>query len=90
MRKEEKGKNVPYTETMLPLSQAKAGDRVLVAQLQGGRRLCSRLADMGIIPGAVLCVVQSICAGPAIISIRGERMALGQGMAEKVLVRASE
>ncbi|MFW6303383.1 MAG: FeoA family protein [Candidatus Sumerlaeota bacterium] len=78
---------MPSTKTMLPLSQAKTGDRLMVVKLQGGRRLASRLADMGIFPGAVLNVVQSLHAGPAIISIRGERMALGRGMADKVLVK---
>jgi ferrous iron transport protein A len=63
---------------------------VVVSELRGGRGFASRLADMGILPGTILEILQSQSRGQIVIGFRGGRVAVGRGMAEKVMVRLME
>ena len=55
----------------------------------GGWRFEKRLMDLGLTPGAQVTVVKSCpFSGPVEILVRGSRLALGRGMAERVLVEA--
>jgi Fe2+ transport system protein FeoA len=54
-------------------------------EIQAGRRLTHRLAELGLTPGVTLSVVQGN-GGPLLISVRGSRIAIGRGMAHKLLV----
>lgn len=54
--------------------------------MQGGHGFLSRLASLGFTPGADLRVVQNYGHGPIIVNLRGTRVALGRGEAEKILV----
>jgi DtxR family Mn-dependent transcriptional regulator len=50
-----------------------------------------RLMDMGLTPGTRVTVVKSApFRGPVEVLVRGSRLALGRGMAEKILVKAEE
>lgn len=47
-----------------------------------------RLEDMGLTPGTQIKVVRSApFHGPLELQVRGSRLALGRGMAERILVR---
>jgi Fe2+ transport system protein FeoA len=47
-----------------------------------------RLEDMGLTPGAKVTVVKSApFHGPIELQVRGSRLAVGRGMAERILVR---
>ncbi|MHA2379108.1 MAG: FeoA family protein [Candidatus Thorarchaeota archaeon] len=52
-----------------------------------GRGLMRRLVDLGITKGYVFTVVQSGGSGPVLIEVRGTRIALGNGMACRILVK---
>ncbi len=70
----------------LTLSDVGSGQIVRVTGIAGGRRLCARLAHMGIYPGVELEV---ICAGkglPSIVRVRNATLSLGKGMSQKILV----
>ncbi len=70
----------------LTLSEVGSGQIVKVTRIAGGRRLCARLAHMGIYPGVELEV---ICAGkglPSIVRVRNATVSLGRGMSQKILV----
>jgi len=46
-----------------------------------------RLMDMGLTPGTKVMVLRSApFHGPILVSVRGTRLALGRGLAEKILV----
>jgi Fe2+ transport system protein FeoA len=46
-----------------------------------------RLEDMGLTPGTMVTVVKSIpFRGPVELQVRGSRLAVGRGMAERILV----
>ena len=68
-----------------PLSMAAAGQELRLVEIQAGRRLTHRLAELGLTPGVTLRVVQKN-GGPLLISVRGSRIAIGRGMAHKLLV----
>ena len=68
------------------LSRAKAGETVTVVALGAGWGLQRRLADMGLTPGTKVKVISSGRPGQVVIEVRGSRMALGHGVAAKILV----
>ncbi len=69
------------------LSRAEPGETVTVAALRAGWGLQRRLADLGLTPGASVRVISSGRPGQVVIEVRGSRLALGRGVAAKVMVR---
>ena len=59
-------------------------------QHRGDRRITKRLLDLGLTKGCTLKVVQGSGRGPVLVEIRGTRIALGHGLASKVLVEVLE
>ncbi len=70
------------------LSSVETGKTVHVLAVNSGQGLQSRLAGMGIVPGVDLTVVDNIPGRPLLVSLDGSRLAIGQGMAEKIRVSA--
>jgi len=70
----------------LPLAMINPSEEVTVAEIRGGRGLVRRLADMGLTPGTTLKVINSQMPGPILIDLRGSRLALGHGVALKIMV----
>ncbi len=70
----------------LPLTMVSPGEEVRIVSVRAGRGLSQRLADMGLIPGTPLTVINSRGAGPTLIEFRGSRLALGFGIAQKIMV----
>lgn len=68
------------------LGIVQTGELVRIRKMAGGHTFLSRLASLGFTPGARLEVVQNYGHGPLIVSLRGTRVALGRGEAEKILV----
>lgn len=73
---------------MLPLSMVAPGERVKLIQIEGGRRLRHRLTELGLTPGRELVVMQDE-GGPLLLAVQDSRLALGRGMAHKILVQAT-
>ncbi len=73
-----------------PLSDLKSGERGIVRELQGGRRLAARLAGLGLTPGALVGVVHNYGRGPLTVAVLHTRVALGLGQAARVLVETTE
>jgi len=70
----------------MPLTAARAGQRVRISAIAAGHGLRARLCALGLTPGLSAEVV-SVGAGPVILSVMGSRLMLGHGMAVRVLVR---
>ncbi|AFY82947.1 FeoA family protein [Oscillatoria acuminata] len=68
-----------------PLSQAQAGDRLRVTQINGGNSLKTSLAEMGVREGTELVVIDRSASGSAIVMIGDQQIGVGAGMAEKIL-----
>lgn len=77
-----------------PLAVAGEGERVRIVAVEAGRGLTGRLSDMGLPLGSDITVVQRMSGGRSggmsgapLVVARGEaRMALGAGMAHRILV----
>jgi ferrous iron transport protein A len=74
------------TSHHLPLNMVHPGEEVKIVSVRAGRGLSQRLADMGLTPGTLLTVINSYGAGPVLINLRGTRLALGFGIAQKITV----
>lgn len=70
----------------MPLSMARPGEVVTVVNVRAGWGLQRRLADMGLLPGVQIRVVNSQMPGPIVIDLRGSRLVLGHGVAQKIMV----
>ncbi len=71
---------------LMPLAMARPGEAVTVVDVRAGWGLTRRLADMGLLPGTQIRVVNGMRPGPIIIDLRGSRLALGYGVAQKIMV----
>lgn len=68
-----------------PLTMAQEGEQVKVFLLRGGKGLEKRLTSLGLNVGSELTVSQQ--QGGKMVVLRGEtRLALGAGMAQKIMV----
>lgn len=75
----------------MPLSMVPCDSCVRLIGIQGGRRLRKRMAELGLNPGSTVRVVQRHGHGPMILAVKEDtRMAIGRGMAHKILVTADE
>lgn len=71
------------------LVQMERGQRGTVLQLQGGRGLVNRLNALGIRPGKRITKVSAmLMRGPVTIEVDRAHIAIGFGMAKKIIVRA--
>ncbi|MBU2488722.1 MAG: ferrous iron transport protein A [Proteobacteria bacterium] len=67
------------------LVQAPSGSRCRLLGTSAGQGLTSRLMAMGLLPG-VEFMVQENQSGPVRLALGGDRLTLGRGAAEKILV----
>ncbi|HDJ66128.1 MAG TPA: ferrous iron transport protein A [Nitrososphaeria archaeon] len=72
---------------LMPLAFLSEGEVGTVVEIRAGRGLTGRLLAMGIVPGAKIRVLKSSGPGPILVEIGQTRIALGRGVAMKVMVR---
>jgi ferrous iron transport protein A len=70
------------------LVQMERGQRGTVLQLRGGRGLVGRLNALGILPGKKITKVSAmLMRGPVTVEVDRVQIAIGFGMANKIIVR---
>ncbi|AAB98558.1 conserved hypothetical protein [Methanocaldococcus jannaschii DSM 2661] len=74
---------------MYPLAFAKEGEEVIVKKIDAGCGAMQRLVSMGINIGSKLKVIRNQ-NGPVIISTKGSNIAIGRGLAMKIMVEDAE
>ncbi len=57
---------------------------------QNGRGILRRLLDLGLTKGCTFKVIQGSRHGPVLIEVRGTRLALGHGLASKLIIEELE
>lgn len=70
----------------MALSSVEAGKKIVIQDINGGRGIRSKLYSMGLIPGAKLTILRENGAGPVMVAIKDSRLAIGRGMAQKIIV----
>ena len=75
----------------LTLNQLETGQTGVVVQVFGGRGLIRRLDALGIRPGKKVTKVSTMLfRGPVSLRIDGAQVAIGFGMARKILIEIDE
>jgi Fur family ferric uptake transcriptional regulator len=72
--------------SLLPLLLAKTGERVVIKEMTGGTMPRARLAAMGLRPGDEIEIIKNDGQGRLILAHGTTRLALGKGVASKILV----
>ena len=72
------------------LTSLPPGQRARLVRIEGGRQAVHRLSEMGLTPGVELEVLRRNGGGPLLLAVRDTRLALGRGMADRVLVEIIE
>ena len=76
---------------LVTLHQMRSGQSGKVVQVQGGMGLANRLSALGVRPGKKITKVSSmLLRGPVTIQTGNTRMAIGFGMAHKIIVEMEE
>ncbi|UYP47835.1 hypothetical protein NEF87_004120 [Candidatus Lokiarchaeum ossiferum] len=72
----------------IPLSDLPLNVKAKVSHIFAGIRATQRLSGMGITPGTVIEKISAApFRGPVQISLRGTRLAIGRGLAAKILIQ---
>ncbi len=79
------------SERVISLTWMQTGQSGTIIQIQGGIGLASRLTALGIRPGKRVTKVSSMfIRGPVIIEMDRTQLAIGFGMANRVIVKLEE
>ena len=69
-----------------PLAAVPRGGTVRLLGVGAGRGLQAHLAAMGLVPGVEMTVLTNHHRGPFVVSVKGCRIMLGRGMAQRIVV----
>ena len=72
---------------MCTLVDAKTNTDLVLISIEGCESIKQRLADMGLLPGGRLRVLHNSGRGPVTIQVKGTKIALGYGLASKIIVK---
>jgi ferrous iron transport protein A len=80
-----------YQEGQLTLAEMKTGQTGTVVGVLGGHGLIQRLDALGIRPGKKVTKLSStLFRGPVTLRVNNNRVAVGFGMARKILVKVDK
>ena len=72
---------------MMKLLDVKSGKKVCIVDFEGSRGVELKLRQLGLLPGDTAKVIRHApLGGPLLIECKGRRIALGRGIAGKILV----
>ena len=71
---------------LMTLAMAKPGERIMIKEMNGGRTARARLTSMGFRSGDTLEIISNDGWGRLIVGFGNTRMAMGRGMAQKIIV----
>jgi ferrous iron transport protein A len=71
---------------MMPLNMVDQNQEVKLVSIVGGLKMKQRLADLGLNIGMTIRVLKKASGGPMIIAVKDSRLALGWGMANRIIV----
>ena len=74
----------------MPLTMAKAGERLVIREISGGASVRMRLLAMGLRQGDRIEVITNDGQGQLAVAVDLKRYALGRGLAQKIVVESSE
>jgi ferrous iron transport protein A len=78
--------NSTFSDDLVKLSGLPVGSRATIKRVKGGRLLVHRLLSLGLRVGSEIELLQRR-GGGVVVACQGNRVALGAGVAEKLLLR---
>jgi Fe2+ transport system protein FeoA len=78
--------SLPTGRFIMVLSSIDKGKEVTLIAITGGRGIRSKLYSMGLVPGVKFTVLNRHGKGPVMVAVKDSRLAIGYGMAEKIIV----
>lgn len=69
-----------------PLLFGSPGEKVRIVSFGGGGKMAQRLIGMGLNVGSEVTIIRKGAPGPCVIAIGDVRIAVGAGMAHKIMV----
>ncbi len=70
---------------MVPLTMARSGETVTIRRISGRDEVRQHLAELGFVVGSDVTVISEM-AGNLIVQVKDSRIALGNAMANKIMV----
>lgn len=70
----------------MTLNMAHQNQEVRIVAIHGGFRMKQRLADLGLNQGITIRVLNDSGHGALILAVKDSRLAIGRGMANKIVV----
>jgi len=68
----------------MSLAEAKEGREIKIVSIKVGLQAAKRLSDLGLIPDTKIKVLKKAIFGPIEIELRGSKLVLGRGLANKI------
>ncbi|MDY6854253.1 MAG: transcriptional repressor [Thermodesulfobacteriota bacterium] len=74
-------------EPIMPLTMVSEGETVRITALNGGGAMVRRLNEMGFYTGTQVQVINKGKPGPFLVALKGSRLGIGHGVANKIIVK---
>lgn len=72
----------------MPITKLESGEGGIIKEITGGKGVTNRLNSLGIVPGKRITKVSAMfMRGPVVIRVGNTELALGYGMANKIIVK---
>jgi len=68
------------------LSDVRPNTEIVLYKIVGGMGMERKLTEMGLLPGERIKRIDSPSDGPVVLVVKGAKIAIGQGMADKIIV----
>ena len=75
---------------LMPLTMAKAGEKLVLKEFSGGSGIRMRLLTMGLRPGDEIEIITNNSQGQIAVAIGFKRYVLGRGLAQKIMVEQAK
>ncbi len=72
---------------IMPLVDVPENTKVQIVSFSGGYNFVRRLQEMGLVPGQIAKIIRNSKVGPVEVSVMGSNLAIGRGIASKILVK---
>lgn len=80
--------NVDKKPAVIPLTHLQPGGKGKIVAVRGGRMVIQRLNDLGLTLGTELTIKgEAPWGGPVQVLVRGSILALGRGIAAKIMIQ---
>ncbi len=72
---------------MIPLIFAPVNKELVIETIKGGKNSNLRLNELGLVKGKIVKIVNKRQMGPILLQVDNSRLAIGQGIALKIIVK---